>query len=194
MKALEYIKGIQCPEVEEYPDLFGELISEGVMAYSPAQRKSIQNNVGELMERLLAEALGFDYTNIEGADITSDTHQIIAEVKNRHNTLNGGGRQRVIRVMKDLTLSDRYRGYKKYLVIVHPKTVGLEKPIGQAITEISAAKFCKKFGVDFREKYLELLDQTAAHYGLAMPEIPSYYEEIVFSTRKSRRKRLTNRT
>ena len=201
MKALDFIKTISCPGTEDFQDIIGDIISEGVGALTPAKRKSIQNHVGKAMEFLLAEILDFDHTDISGADITCDKRKVIAEVKNRFNTLSGGkggGRASITQEMKKLTLTPRYRNYKKYLVVVHPNSIGLERKISNAVTEISAAKFCKKFGVDFKEKYLELASITAAHYGVDVPEVTDYYDRVVFSTRKvSRRKkvkRLTNRT
>lgn len=192
MKALNFIQTIKCPDTEDFQDIMGDIISEGVGARTPAKRKSIQNHVGKSMEFLLAEALDFEHTDISGADITCHKRKVIAEVKNRFNTLSGGkggGRAGITKQMKKLTGTDKYKNYTKYLVVVHPNSIGLERKITNAVTEISAAKFCKKFGVDFREKYLELAEKAAAHYGISMPEVTEYYEKVVFSTRKVSRKK-----
>ncbi|MFA5626153.1 MAG: Eco47II family restriction endonuclease [Thiohalomonadaceae bacterium] len=188
-KALDYIKTLTIPTGELFEDLLAGVISDGLGGLSESQRKTVQNHVGKLMEIMTAEALGFTHLDIEGADIVSHDRKVIAEIKNRYNTLNHGGRQRIIRVMKDLTLSDEFRGYDKYLVIVHPRTPGYQRNIGQAITEITAAKFFKRFDGDFRASYMALLEEVSAWFGVTVPEITEYYDKVVFAERKSRRKK-----
>lgn len=193
--AMEYIKTIRKPEVHDFDDLLGSVIAVGLGVKTPAERKSVQNNVGSVIERHLADILEFEFPNIEGADLSSDGYKVIVEVKNRHNTLNAGGKERVKVAMKRLTgLHGRFHGYEKFLVIVHPRTAGHMHKLGNGITEISAARFCHTYGVNFRKEYLRLVREVAAFYGVDVPTIPKYYDDVVFKVRKRTRRRRKNLT
>lgn len=187
-KAFDYIINLPLMEPSApYEDMLGDVLFKGMRLATPEERKSLQNTVGKVLEILTADALGFEHLDIEGADVASDSHMVIAELKNRHNTLNHGGKQRIIRVMKDLTLSDKFRGYEKNLVIFHPKTAGMQKSLGQAVTEISAAKFFHRYGESFEDHYMNLVYRVADWYGVPKPEPSEYYREVVFPVRKKRR-------
>lgn len=187
-EALDYIRSAKLEGGVEYEDMLGDVIFSGRGLSTTAERKSVQNVVGKALELMTVEALGFTHLNVEGADIVSHEHKVIAELKNRHNTLNHGGRQRLIRVMKNLTLNE-YVGYDKYIVVFHPKAPGLQRNIGQAITEISAMKFFHKFGVDFSEVYLDLVKEVAESFGVEVPETTPYYRDVVFKLRKTYKKK-----
>lgn len=186
--ALDYLTSLDMSSLasDEYEDLLSYIVSS-TLSFNPQQRKAFQNHVGKMMELLCAEELGFEHLNIEGADIVNREKGVLAEIKNRHNTMNGGSKKRLIRVMKNLTLTDEFRGYDKYIIIIHPKVAGYERNIGQAITEISASKFFNKYNVSFRDAYIRLLDEVATLYGVETPNLTTYYEDVVFPTRKKRK-------
>lgn len=187
--AFDYIKSVTKPDASDYEDLLGSVISIGLGVTSNSQRQSLQGVVGKAMEFLLVGILDMEHENLAGADLVCHKRKIVAEVKNRHNTLNRNSAKGMYDTIERFESEGRYKGYERYLVIVHPKSSGLFIERQHGVIEISAALFCNMFGVSFEKHYLELVRKTANFYNVPMPDITPYYRDVVFSFKPSTRRR-----
>ena len=87
-------------------------------------QKSLQNQVGDFHQSILGSMEGWENLNTGSVvDLVSHPRKIIAEVKNKHNTLTGGKRSDQYHNFEKLVMqkASRYRGYTAYLVTVIPK-------------------------------------------------------------------------
>ena len=83
----------------------------------------------------------------KGLDVVHDERRIVAEVKNKHNTMNSANKERVIeRVEEFLKRQGARQGWVGYLVMIVPKTPG-QNPveIGRPNTPV--------FGIDGMQFY-----------------------------------------
>lgn len=87
-------------------------------------QKTLQNHVGEMHQKVLGFASGWD--NLETGsviDLVCDEHKIIAEVKNKYNTVTGGKLSDLYESLERLVMpkSSRYKDYTAYFVHIIPK-------------------------------------------------------------------------
>ncbi|OQX29372.1 MAG: hypothetical protein B0D92_04060 [Spirochaeta sp. LUC14_002_19_P3] len=81
---------------------------------------AISNAIGYLHQKVIGSIDGFiDYDS--GYDIESTNRKIIAEIKNKHNTMNSSNRDKVISDL-DIAIKQKQNGWVAYLVIIIPKT------------------------------------------------------------------------
>ncbi len=87
-------------------------------------QKALQNQVGDFHQSILGSMRDWENLNTGSVvDLVSHPRKIIAEVKNKHNTLSGGKRSDLYHNLEKLVMqkASRYRGYTSYLVTVIPK-------------------------------------------------------------------------
>ncbi len=84
-------------------------------------QKSIQNSIGEFHQNLLGSFNGWTNPGRGGSvDLVNEQRKIIAEVKNKHNTLNSGGSNDTYLKLANHLKFDR-KGYTAYLVQIVPR-------------------------------------------------------------------------
>lgn len=85
-------------------------------------QKSLQNALGAFHQKLLGSIDGWTDTQAGGSvDLRSDSRSIIAEVKNKYNTMNSASAEATFRKLAThLRYTDK--GYTAYLVQIIPKT------------------------------------------------------------------------
>jgi Eco47II restriction endonuclease len=87
-------------------------------------QKSLQNHVGEFHQNILGHIKGWKNLGTGNVvDLVSDEHKIIAEVKNKHNTLSGGQLAGQYKGLESLIMPKHqsFKGYKAYYVTIIPK-------------------------------------------------------------------------
>jgi hypothetical protein len=87
-------------------------------------QKTLQNHVGELHQKILGEVDGWqDLGKGSVVDLVCENKKIIAEVKNKYNTVTGGKLADQYYSLERLVMqkSSKYRGYTAYFVNVIPK-------------------------------------------------------------------------
>lgn len=121
-------------------------------------QKTLQNHVGEFHQNILGCVDGWNNLGAGNiVDLRSDTRKIIAEVKNKHNTVTGGNLKDVYDNLAGEVMpkSSKYNGYTAYFVTVIPKkavrfnypftpsdkTTGTKKPSNEQIRSIDGASF-----------------------------------------------------
>jgi hypothetical protein len=86
-------------------------------------QKTLQNHVGDFHQKILGSVA--DWENLEvgnEVDLANHEAKIIAEVKNKYNTLKGSDKSGLYHTLEDLIMrkSSRFRGYTSYYVAVIP--------------------------------------------------------------------------
>lgn len=89
-------------------------------------QKTLQNHIGNLHQEILGCVKGWDNLKVganSGSDLVCKDRKIIAEIKNKHNTLTGG---KLITQYKDfeqliLPKVSEYQGFTAYFVTIIPK-------------------------------------------------------------------------
>lgn len=121
-------------------------------------QKTLLNHVGEFHQNILGAVKGWKNMHTGSVvDILSDEHKVIAEVKNKHNTLSGGKRSDQYANLEKLVMpkASRYHGYTSYFVTIIPrsperfdrpftpseKETGANVPENALIREIDGASF-----------------------------------------------------
>lgn len=87
-------------------------------------QKSFQNHVGDFHQNVLGCVRGWDNLSVGNVvDLKSDTKKIIAEIKNKHNTVTGGSLKNVYDDLESeiMPKSSIYHGYTAYFVNIIPK-------------------------------------------------------------------------
>lgn len=88
-------------------------------------QKTLQNQVGNFHQNILGSIEGWENLQTGSVvDLVSHPKKIIAEVKNKHNTLSGGKRSDLYHNLEKLVMqkASRFRGYTAYLVTIVPKS------------------------------------------------------------------------
>ena len=101
----------------------GKTVDEWFQAEKDRQvQKSLQNAIGTFHQRVLGSMPGWVDTKRGGSvDLRSDDRKIIAEVKNKYNTMNSSSAEAVFKKFENhLRYVDK--GYVAYLVSVVPRT------------------------------------------------------------------------
>lgn len=87
-------------------------------------QKSVENKIGALHQEVLGSIQHFRSTGAigGGVDIISDRFKLIAEVKNKHNTVKGSNLYKEIyRNLEHYLSEKRFQGYTAYYVTIIPK-------------------------------------------------------------------------
>ncbi len=87
-------------------------------------QKTLQNFVGEFHQSVLGSIEGWENLGIGGSlDLRNRNKKIIAEVKNKHNTLNSEGFVSVYdKLQRHLDYDESYKNYTAYFITIIPKT------------------------------------------------------------------------
>ncbi len=97
-------------------------------------QKAFQNEVGNFHQNILGSIPGWTNMGLTGGsyDLKNVEKKIIAEVKNKYNTLSGGGLIALYHTLEShLDYGLRNQGYTAYHVVIVPKT---PRPMNQPFT------------------------------------------------------------
>lgn len=86
-------------------------------------QKTLSNAVGEFHQNILGSINGWQSLG-KGriVDVVSHEHKIIAEVKNKHNTVKGKDKKAVYSDLESLIVKQEFYNYTGYYVVVIPKS------------------------------------------------------------------------
>ena len=87
-------------------------------------QKTLQNQVGVFHQSILGSVIGWQDLGIgEGVDLVCNERKIIAEIKNKHNTVTGGKLADQYYALERLVTlkASQYKDYTSYFVTVVPK-------------------------------------------------------------------------
>ncbi len=103
--------------------------------------KSISNAIGDFHQEILGEVRGFK-NHDAGYDLERARKKIIAEVKNKHNTMNSTNRKQVIDDL-DTAIRQKAGDWTAYLVIIIPSKPRryMKKLTRREVYEIDGASF-----------------------------------------------------
>lgn len=121
-------------------------------------QKTLQNHVGEFHQRVLGKISGWQDLVVGSVlDLVSTERKIVAEIKNKFNTVKGSDRVGIYDAMHALVMpkGQQYRGYTAYYVEVIPKsaarydrvftppdkTTGEQRAANDRIRQIDGASF-----------------------------------------------------
>lgn len=121
-------------------------------------QKTLQNSIGNFHQAILGNVKGWDNLNIGNVvDLVSTEQRILAEVKNKHNTVKGNNLGDLYKALEGLVnpKSSRYKDFKAYYVTIIPKRpqrfdkpftpsdarTGIKYPTNENIRIIDGASF-----------------------------------------------------
>ena len=87
-------------------------------------QKTLQNHVGSFHQRTLGVVDGWRDTGTGGVvDLASEKHRVIAEIKNKYNTVKGSDKVKIYDhlEMQVMTKGHQYKGFTAYYVEVIPQ-------------------------------------------------------------------------
>ncbi len=87
-------------------------------------QKTLQNHVGSFHQRILGFVDGWRDTGTGGViDLASEKHKVIAEIKNKYNTVKGSDKVKIYDQleMQVMTKGHQYKGFTAYYVEVIPQ-------------------------------------------------------------------------
>jgi hypothetical protein len=85
-------------------------------------QKTFQNSIGYFHQNILGSVAGWNNPGSGGGyDVENKKKKIIAEIKNKYNTMNAGSTKAVYNTLAGF-LKGSKKGYVAYLVIILPKT------------------------------------------------------------------------
>lgn len=86
-------------------------------------QKTLSNAIGHFHPKILGCVEGWTNPK-EGADLVSNTHKIIAEIKNKHNTVKGSDLVKNYDTLEKMVMDkgQQYKGYTAYFVEIIPKS------------------------------------------------------------------------
>lgn len=88
-------------------------------------QKTLQNHIGNFHQKILGTVIGWDDLNTGGViDLVCHERKIVAEVKNKFNTVKGSDRVKIYENLELLVMTKghQYKSYTAYYVEVLPKT------------------------------------------------------------------------
>ncbi|WP_375333141.1 Eco47II family restriction endonuclease [Candidatus Tisiphia endosymbiont of Psammoecus bipunctatus] len=104
-----------------------ETDAEGWLAMEKVRQaqKTLSNHIGHFHQSVIGAING--WTNLRAnqqIDLINEDRQIIAEIKNKHNTIKGSDRCNTYTALEGLVMpkGHKYKGYTAYYVAVIPKT------------------------------------------------------------------------
>jgi hypothetical protein len=85
-------------------------------------QKTLQNALGNFHQQLLAKVADWEIPNLGFVDLVSEKYKVVAEVKNKHNTVKKSDLKDVYDELQNAVLhkTSRYNGFKAYYVTVIP--------------------------------------------------------------------------
>ena len=121
-------------------------------------QKTLQNHIGTFHQNILGYPSGWKNMNVGNViDLVSDENKVVAEVKNKYNTISGGKLSGLYYSLDNLISpkSSIYKGYTAYYVAIIPqrpirynkpftpsdKEKGEKCPVNEHIREIDGASF-----------------------------------------------------
>ncbi len=121
-------------------------------------QKTLQNHVGDFHQRILGSINGWENLEVGNeVDLVNHDSKMIAEVKNKYNTLKGSDKSGLYHTLDGLIMrkSSRFKGYTSYYVVVIPnrkatfnksftpsdKSTGAKCPENELIREIDGSSF-----------------------------------------------------
>lgn len=87
-------------------------------------QKTLQNALGNFHQKLLAHVNGWEIPALNFVDLISEENKIVAEVKNKHNTVKGSDKVKVYDQIETLVMTKghQYKDFTAYYVEVIPKS------------------------------------------------------------------------
>lgn len=87
-------------------------------------QKSLQNMVGDFHQKIIGSIEGWENLGIGGSiDLRCRGKKVIAEIKNKHNTMNSSSALAVYdKLQRHLDYDESYAGYTAFCVTIIPKT------------------------------------------------------------------------
>lgn len=147
-------------------------------------QKSMTNAVGDFHENILGSIGGWEKLTRSGIDLVSMNMKVIAEVKNKFNTMKGNTKQEIYDVL-EIKLNQEYQGFTAYAVQIIPKKhnrynktytpshLGKKRPENKYIREIDGYSFyALASGVDDALEQLYMV-------------LPSVIEEVIGGSSQS---------
>ena len=105
--------------------------------------RGMSNALGRFHQSILASIDGW-HDHDAGYDLECPEQKLLAEVKNKWNTMNSANRRKVEEEL-ETAIRQKPRDWHGYLVIVIPrKPVRFTKPLGKGVTELDGASFYAK--------------------------------------------------
>ncbi len=87
-------------------------------------QKTLQNHIGEFHQKILGSVNGWsDLERGNVVDLSSEKQMIIAEIKNKYNTISGGKLSELYNSLDRLVMpkASKYKNYTAYYVTIIPK-------------------------------------------------------------------------
>jgi hypothetical protein len=85
-------------------------------------QKTFQNAIGDFHQIVLGHCHGWKDLGVGGVlDVCSNNNKILAEIKNKHNTMNSGSSVEVYHKLASMLSLPEYKDYKGYCVKIIPK-------------------------------------------------------------------------
>lgn len=122
--------------------MFGAKTIEDILSYAAnsAAIGSLSNALGRFHQQVLGGAEGWR-DHDRGFDLISDERRLLAEVKNKHNTMNASNRRQVEDDLQ-AALRQRESGWTAYLAIIVPKNPQrYKKELAPNLFEVDGASF-----------------------------------------------------
>lgn len=86
-------------------------------------QKTFQNAIGDFHQMVIGSCYGWKDLGIAGIlDVCSSKKKILAEIKNKHNTMNSGSSVEVYNKLASMLSMPEYRDYQGYCVKIIPKS------------------------------------------------------------------------
>jgi hypothetical protein len=88
-------------------------------------QKTLQNHIGDFHQKILGSVVGWENLKTGNImDLVSMNDKILAEIKNKHNTVKGANLSDLYKSLSSEVMpkSSRYRGFTAYYVTIIPKT------------------------------------------------------------------------
>ena len=121
-------------------------------------QKTLQNHIGDFHQTILGFSSGWENMKTGNVmDLVSEKHKIIAEIKNKYNTISGGKLADLYHSLQAQVMpkSSKYKGFTAYYVAIIPKKPirynqmftpsnkeeGEKCPANEKIREIDGASF-----------------------------------------------------
>ena len=124
------IKGFNRNVIDPFAALFeiaclhGEFDSWFVSEASRQAQKSLANHVGAFHQKILGSVIGWkDLGTGEMVDVENQERKVIAEIKNKYNTLKGSNQVDLYEELESYVMRNgqKYKGYTAYYVEIIPK-------------------------------------------------------------------------
>lgn len=119
-------KGIPLAQADPFSAMFecaslGISMTEWLNTYESKRlrQKTLQNHIGKLHEVAISCFPGWSLSD-STADVENTEKKIIAEIKNKHNTMNSSSALATYRKLEQL-VDGSYTGYQSYVVQIIPK-------------------------------------------------------------------------